>query len=147
VISLLMVIVLSWPRAPLRFIYAACISTGSFVGVLAFFTVEEVVLGQLFTVIVQVVQASVFIFPYALVAIASKRAEEKGEVAETAMHMSFLNCYCTLGQFLSQALTALFRGFMPDANAFPALFLLGGICQAVGACGVFCLKGLFVSPK
>merc|ERR1711920_608717 len=96
---------------------------------------------------VQIAQTSVFIFPYALVAMASKRAEMNGEVADTAMHMSFLNCYCTLGQLISQALTALFRGTMLDTAAFPALFLLGGICQAIGACGVVVLRDLFVAPK
>merc|ERR1712217_648518 len=104
---------------------------------------NNVVFAQALVVLAKIAETSTFVVPYALVVIANKAAESKGAEVNTAMQMSLLNCYCTLGQLLSMALTSLFFGTMSESEAIPSTFLLGALCQFGAAAAVVLMKNLF----
>merc|ERR1712032_292050 len=130
------------PRVSLRFLYASCLFIGAVVSVLAFWT-HQIPDAQYLSVMEKLSETAANVVPFGIVVMASKRAELNGETVSTALCMAYLNCACTLGQFLQMALTSLFLAAMPDSQAFPSLFLLGGIFLGIACFSVVLLKDVF----
>merc|ERR1712187_148072 len=129
----------------LRYLYASCLLAGALIAFLAFYAVgDNIVLAQSLVVLAKIAETSTFVVPYALVVIANKAAETNGTEVNTAMQMSLLNCYCTLGQLLSMALTSLFFVTMSESKAIPSTFLLGAACQFAAAAIVVLVRNLFI---
>jgi len=142
VASLMLIVIVYSPRVSLRFLYASCLFVGACVSVLAFWT-QQIPDAQDLSVMEKLSETAANIVPFGIVVMASKRAELNGETISTALCMAYLNCACTLGQFLQMALTSLFLAAMPDSQAFPSLFLLGGIFLAFACFSVVLLKDVF----
>merc|ERR1712050_556034 len=111
VASLILIFIVYRPRISLRFLYASCLFVC--VCVLAFWT-QQIPDAQYLSVMEKLSETAANIVPFGIVVMASKRAELNGETISTALCMAYLNCSCTLGQFLQMALTSLFLAAMPD---------------------------------
>merc|ERR1712113_326360 len=148
VASLAMFLALLKTRASLRYLYSSCVLGGALIALLAFCAVgDNILFAQSLVVLAKITETSTFVVPYALVVIANKAAEINGTEVHTAMQMSLLNCYCTLGQLLSMALTSLFFATMSDSTAIPSTFLLGAACQFAAAAAVVLVKNLFIAQN
>merc|ERR1712048_700675 len=143
VASLAMFLALLKTRTSLRYLYASCLLGGA-LSFLAFCAVgDNILFAQSLVVLAKIAETSTFVVPYALVVIANKAAESNGAEVNTAMQMSLLNCYSTLGQLLSMALTSLLFATMSESKAIPSTFLLGALCQFAAAAAVILVKNLF----
>merc|ERR1712137_159110 len=143
--SLALMVIVSKPSVSLRWLYTFCLLVGAFASVWVYRPID-VFVAQGLSVVEKLSEVASFIVPFALVVLASKKAEQAGETVSTALCMAYLNCSCTLGQFVQMALTSLFCVFLSDSQAFSALFVVGGACLALACVYIMLVKDLFVQP-
>merc|ERR1712137_1103866 len=111
--SLALMVIVSKPSVSLRWLYTFCLLVGAFASVWVYRPID-VYVAQAFSVVEKLSEVASFIVPFALVVLASKKAEQTGETLSTALCMAYLNCSCTLGQFVQMALTSLFCALLPE---------------------------------
>merc|ERR1712032_1725487 len=113
VASLALMVIVSKPGVSLRLLYVFCLLVGTLASIWVYQPID-VSVAQAVSVVEKLSEVASFIVPFALVVLASKKAEQTGETVSTALCMAYLNCSCTLGQFVQMALTSLFCVFLPD---------------------------------